>query len=44
MKVLSSDNEAPDFTLRTVEGETLGLYETLQDSSTVLLIFLRHLG
>jgi peroxiredoxin len=44
MKELISGDKAPDFTLLTIEGETLRLYDVLQENDYVLLIFLRHLG
>lgn len=44
VKILLSGEKAPDFVLQTVDGETQGLYEALQNNSVVLLIFLRHLG
>ncbi len=44
MKILLSGEKAPDFALKTIDGELLGLYEALQNNNAVLLIFLRHLG
>jgi hypothetical protein len=35
---------APDFTLISVRGERISLYETLQEGKNALLVFLRHLG
>ena len=35
---------APDFMLQTLEGQPVSLYQSLQDYSSILLIFLRHLG
>ncbi len=35
---------APDFTLTTIEGDSLSLAEARQNSQAVLVVFLRHLG
>lgn len=35
---------APDFTLTTIDGDSLSLAEARQTSQSVLLVFLRHLG
>ncbi|MBT3188979.1 MAG: redoxin domain-containing protein [Anaerolineae bacterium] len=35
---------APNFTLRSVEGEEISLSDLTQSNQKVLLIFLRHLG
>lgn len=35
---------APNFTLRTVEGQPLSLRNSQQNKPNTLLIFLRHLG
>ena len=35
---------APDFTLTTVEGETVTLHDVLDDGHSAVLVFLRHLG
>ncbi len=35
---------APEFTLTTVDGELFSLAEARQNSRSVLLVFLRHLG
>ena len=35
---------APDFTLTTVEGETVTLHDVLADGHSAVLVFLRHLG
>ena len=35
---------APDFTLKTAEGETVSLSYFLSSGRHVLLVFLRHLG
>jgi peroxiredoxin len=41
---MEKGNIAPDFVLQTTEGQTVSLYKSLQGCSSVLLIFLRHLG
>ena len=35
---------APDFTLHTVDGQTVSLNDVLGSGRNVLLVFLRHLG
>ena len=35
---------APDFILKSVDGQTQTLSECLRDKDSVLLVFLRHLG
>jgi|GEM_PF-2074489 len=35
---------APDFTLITIDGDSLSLAEARQRSQVILLVFLRHLG
>jgi len=35
---------APNFTLRTMAGQTLSLRANQQDGRNTLLIFLRHMG
>ena len=35
---------APDFVLQSIEGHPVSLHQSLQGKSSVLLIFLRHLG
>jgi peroxiredoxin len=41
---LQEGGVAPDFTLPAVDGSILSLYDGLQRSSRILLVFLRHLG
>ena len=42
--MLKPGDVAPDFTLRTVDGQFVSLSETLRDGRNALLVFLRHLG
>jgi peroxiredoxin len=37
-------DKAPDFTLKTADGEPIMLSQAPRDGHPVLLIFLRHLG
>jgi peroxiredoxin len=42
--MLKLNAPAPNFTLQTVEGETITLSQVLENGNHVLLVFLRHLG
>ncbi len=42
--IFGSGDAAPDFTLRTADGQTVSLSETLHSGRNVLVVFLRHLG
>lgn len=35
---------APNFTLKTVEGNQVSLDQAIQTDGNILLVFLRHLG
>jgi peroxiredoxin len=37
-------DEAPDFVLKSVDGQTLTLSECMRGKDSILLVFLRHLG
>lgn len=41
---MQKSDTAPDFVLHTLDGRAVSLYQSLQEHSSVLLIFLRHLG
>lgn len=41
---MEKSNTAPDFVLQSIEGQSIPLHDSLQGNSSVLLIFLRHLG
>ena len=41
---LKTGDAAPNFTLPTVDSQSVSLTETLRSGHKVLLIFLRHLG
>ena len=42
--MLKSGDPAPDFSLRTVDGQPMSLSDVLREGHNVLLVFLRHLG
>ncbi len=42
--MLKPGDVAPDFTLRTVDGQSVSLGDVLRDGRNALLVFLRHLG
>lgn len=44
MSALKVGQPAPEFTLPTVDGQTISLAELRQAGHHVLLVFLRHLG
>ena len=44
MPKIKNDQPAPDFTLRTTEGEEISLQNLIFEYENVLLVFLRHLG
>jgi hypothetical protein len=41
---MQKGDTAPDFSLQTLGGRPVSLYQSLQAHSSVILIFLRHLG
>lgn len=41
---MKKGDTAPEFVLKTIGGQPVSLYSSLQGDSSVLLIFLRHLG
>ena len=41
---MKKGDTAPDFLLKTLYDQPVSLFSSLQGNSSVLLIFLRHLG
>ncbi len=37
-------DEAPDFSLTDVDGNSVSLYHILDEGHSAILVFLRHLG
>ena len=42
--MLITGDRAPDLALRTADGRPVSLGDLLREDTTVLLVFLRHLG
>jgi len=41
---VKNGDPAPDFSLQTVDGQSVSLGDALREGHNVLLVFLRHLG
>jgi peroxiredoxin len=44
MPEIQIGDEAPDFILKSIDGQTQTLSECMRGKDSVLLVFLRHLG